>query len=257
MWGSWSVSGIPDQEKEDVPQLAWECLTLHSQQGSDVRLCMYLPAEDRFSTSAILRNPCCTLLDVDDAVCRSHAELLTSEVKQSSPAMGEKQEQIKINIKNYSMKGKDSGFSEHSYFALQLLSVKLYVLHQYFINKYRWIIYILDEKHGESKGFSVSIVYISGHKMKKPRQCHSWLHPSFIYGLWYRHYLHTAYLVFLHHNTHNLSAVMSPNTWITILKTPTTSSAVEPLVVAYRWGHVSERHVMVSKLNEENSTGFF
>lgn len=75
---------------------------------------MYLPAEDRFSTSAILRNPCCTLLDVDDAVCRSHAELLTSEVKQSSPAMGEKQEQIKINIKNYSVKGKDSGFSEHS-----------------------------------------------------------------------------------------------------------------------------------------------
>lgn len=90
-------SDIPDQEKEDVPQLAWECLTLHSQQGSYVHLCMYLPTEDRFSTSALLRIPCSTLLDMDDAVCRSHAESLASEVKQqSSPAVGEKQEQIKM-----------------------------------------------------------------------------------------------------------------------------------------------------------------
>uniref|UniRef100_A0A3Q2W2V3 Protein kinase domain-containing protein n=1 Tax=Haplochromis burtoni TaxID=8153 RepID=A0A3Q2W2V3_HAPBU len=42
----------------------------------------FIHGQDRFSTSAILRNPCCTLLDVDNAVCRSHAGLLTSEVKQ-------------------------------------------------------------------------------------------------------------------------------------------------------------------------------
>lgn len=120
------------------------------------------------------------------------------------------------------------------------LSVKLYVLHQYFLNKYIWIIYIRWKTRGKQRFFCVSIVYISGHKMKKPTGnvtvgCIHLLY--MVYGT--DTYLHTAYLVFLHHNTHNLSAVMSPNTWITILKTPTTSSAVEPLVVAYRWGHVS------------------
>lgn len=58
----------------------------------------------------------------------------------------------------------------------------------------------------------VHCLYIWPQDEETNGQCHSWLHPSFIYSRWYRHYLHTAYLVFLHHNTHNLSAVMSPNT---------------------------------------------
>lgn len=108
MGGSWSVSGIPDQEKEEKKSLSWlgnASRFIHSRAVMFVCACICLQKTgfQPVQSSEIPAALCSTWT----TLCVAHMLSCWRVRWNSSPAMGEKQEQIKINIKNYSVKGKD------------------------------------------------------------------------------------------------------------------------------------------------------